>query len=114
MEERISKLKTSSDAKTFAENARRLGQPDLEASALRRVAELRAQEEGYTTPAQQAIAAALYAYEERQSKAKGRSFRAPRTRQMLEKHGSLAAAERMVMSKKPSTGYEVLDGAGLQ
>ncbi|MEB2122844.1 hypothetical protein VDS34_06020 [Xanthomonas campestris pv. campestris] len=114
MEERISKLKTSSDAKTFAENARRLGQPDLEASALRRVAELRAQEEGYTTPAQQAIAAALYAYEERQSKAKGRSFRAQRTRQMLEKHGSLAAAERMVMSKKPSTGYEVLDGAGLQ
>ncbi|MEC3888898.1 hypothetical protein [Xanthomonas campestris] len=114
MDERISRLKTSIEAKTFAENARRLGQPALETHALKRAGELRAQEEGYRTPAQQAIAAALYAYEERQSESKGQSFRANRTRQMLNKHGSLAAAERMVLNKKPSTGYEVLEDAGLQ
>ncbi|WP_127158597.1 hypothetical protein [Xanthomonas arboricola] len=114
MDERISRLKTSLEAKTFADNARRLGQPELEAQALQRAGELRAQEEGYRTPAEQAIATALYAYEERQSESKGKSFRANRTRQMLTKHGSLAAAERMVMNRKPSTGYEVLEDAGLQ
>lgn len=74
MDERISRLKTSLEAKTFADNARRLGQPELEAQALQRAGELRAQEEGYRTPAEQAIATALYAYEERQSESKGKSF----------------------------------------
>lgn len=57
---------------------------------------------------------ALYAYEEEQSRVKGRTFRAHRTRQMLDRHGALAAAERMVLSRQPSTGYEVLEDAGLQ
>ncbi|MCE3004544.1 MAG: hypothetical protein LW860_17870, partial [Xanthomonadaceae bacterium] len=76
--------------------------------------ELRAIEEGFNSPAAQAIAVALYAYEEQQSLAKGRRFRANRTRQMLERHGALHAAERMVLSRKPSTGFDVLEGAGLQ
>ncbi|WP_421569016.1 hypothetical protein [Stenotrophomonas sp. PD6] len=114
MEERIARLKTSQDARKFAANAQRLGHADLETQALERALELQAVEEGYSTPAQQAIAAALYAYEEQQSQVKGRVFRANRTRQMFAKHGTLAAAERMVLSRKPSKGYEVLEGAGLQ
>lgn len=114
MDDRIARLKTSSDARKFADNARRLGHLELEAGALQRAKELRAFEEGYTSPAQQAIAAALYAYEERQSQLKGRAFRANRTRQMLAKHGPLAAAERMVLHGQPSKGFEVLEEAGLK
>ena len=114
MEERIARLKTSQDARQLAENARRLGHPELEANALQRASELKALEDGYTSPAQQAIAAALYAYEEQQSQLKGRTFRANRTRQMLAKHGALTAAERMVLHRQPSKGFEVLEEAGLQ
>lgn len=114
MEERIARLKTSEDARKLADNARRLGHPELEARALQRASELKAIEEGYTSPAQQAIATALYAYEDQQSRLKGRTFRANRTRQMLANHGALAAAERMVLHRQPSKGYEVLEEAGLQ
>ncbi|TDR39695.1 hypothetical protein DFR29_11583 [Tahibacter aquaticus] len=114
MDERIARLKTPQDAHNLAANAKRLGRPDLEAEALQRASELKAAEEGYISPAQQAIALALYAYEDEQSRLKGRTFRANRTRQMLERHGVLAAAERMVLTRKPSTGYEVLEEAGLQ
>lgn len=114
MDERVARLKTSHDARSFAENARRLGYPQLEEQALQRATDLQAIEEGYITPAEQAIAAALYAYEEQQTQLKGRTFRANRTRQMLAKHGALAAAERMVLQRQPSKGFEVLEEAGLQ
>jgi len=114
MEERIARLKTSQEAKIFAKNAQRLGHSDLEAQALERAAELQATEEGYISPAEQAIAAALYAYEDQQGQLKGRTFRANRTRQMFARHGALMAAERMVLSRQPSRGYEVLEDAGLQ
>jgi hypothetical protein len=112
--ERIARLRTPQDAITLAKNARRLGHLELEAEALQRAHELKATEDGYTSPAQLAIATALYAYEEQQSRLKGRTFRANRTRQMLAKHGALAAAERMVLHRQPSKGYEVLEEAGLQ
>ncbi|MBB3275947.1 MULTISPECIES: hypothetical protein [unclassified Pseudoxanthomonas] len=114
MDERIARLKTSKEAGILVENARRLGKLELAAQAQQRANELRAIEEGYRSPAEQAIAAALYAYEEQQSRLKGRTFRATRTRQMLSKHGALAAAERMVLQRKPSRGFEVLEDAGLQ
>ena len=114
MDERIARVKTSQDARQLAENAQRLGRPDLAAQALERARELKALEEGYTSPAQQAIATALYAYEEEQSRDKERTFRAHRTRQMMAEHGALGAAERMVLHRRPSKGFEVLDGAGLR
>ena len=114
MDSRVARLMTSREARKLADNARRLGRQDIAAEALERMRELRAIEEGFSSPAQQAIAVALYAYEEQQSRAKGRTFRANRTRQMLERHGALHAAERMVLSRKPSTGFEVLEDAGLQ
>jgi hypothetical protein len=114
MDKRVARLTNSQDARKLAENARRLGRHDIEAEALARVNELRAIEENFTTPAEQAIAAALYAYEDQQSQVKGSNYRAHRTRQMLERHGALQAAERMVLNRKPSRGFEVLDDAGLQ
>lgn len=114
VDERIARLKTAQDARKLAENARRLGRPELAAQALQRAGELKAVEEGYTTPAQQAIAAALYAYEEQQTRVKGRTFRANHTRKMLIEHGALAAAERMVLERRPSKGFEVLEEAGLR
>jgi hypothetical protein len=115
MDDRIGRLTTSQDARKLAENARRQGHPDLESQALRRASELRALEEGYTSPAQQAIAMALYAYEEERRRLKGpnATFRAHRTRQMLKRYGTLGAAERTVLKRQPSKGYEVLDEAGL-
>jgi hypothetical protein len=86
----------------------------LEAQALDRARELQAIEEGSHTPAKQASAKALYAYEEGQTYLKGRTFRANRTRKMLADHGPLMAAERMVLSSKASVGYDVLGEAGLQ
>ncbi|WP_031358502.1 hypothetical protein [Caballeronia sordidicola] len=114
MDNRIAQLKTSQDARQIAENAQRLGRPDLSAQALERARELRAIEEGYTSPAQQAVAIALYAYEEEQSRLNNRAYRANRTRTMLAKHGALAAAERMVLNRHPSEGFKVLQGAGLR
>lgn len=114
MDERVVRLKTSKDARQLAENAMRLGREDVSAQALERARELQAVEDGYNSPAEIAIASALYAYEEEQSRIKGRIFRASRTRQMLAKHGALKAAERMVMNRQPSKGFEVLEEAGLR
>lgn len=114
MDERIARVKTSQDARQLAENAQRLGRSDLWAQALERARELQAIEEGYVSPAQQAIATALYAYEEEQSRLKRRTFRANRTRQMMTKHGTLGAAERLVLHRQPTKGFEVLEEAGLR
>jgi len=114
MDERIARLKTPRDARTFAKNARERGRPDLETEALDHARALQAIQDGHTSPAQLAIATALYAYEEARSQLKGRTFRANRTRQMITNRGALEAAERMVLSRKPSQGYEVLEEAGLQ
>ncbi|MCZ8062700.1 MAG: hypothetical protein O9255_06770, partial [Silanimonas sp.] len=74
MDERIGRLKTSKDAKEFAKNANRLGRPDLEEQANRRAHQLRAVEDGYSSPAQVAIAEALYAYEDQRSVLEGKSL----------------------------------------
>lgn len=114
MDERIERLKNSKGARNLAKNARERGHLDLERAALQRARELQAMEEGHTTPAQQAIVAALYAYEEHQSMVRGRTFRASRTRQMFANHGPIVSAERMVMARQPSIGYGVLEEAGLK
>jgi len=114
MDERIARLKSPQEARTFAKNASARGHLGLQAEALKRAHALQAIQDGYTSPAEQAIAMALYAYEDEQSRAKGRTFRATRTRQMIAKRGLLDAAERLVLNHRPSKGYEVLEEAGLK
>ncbi|MHB2138602.1 hypothetical protein ACX64L_11700 [Pseudomonas monsensis] len=113
MDGTIARIKTSRDARVFAANAKRLGDLVSEAKALERALELQAREEGFSTPAEIAIARALYAYEDQQGKASGKVFRASRTRKMMRDHGALRAAERMVVAPNPSIGYIVLEEAGL-
>lgn len=72
MDERIARLKTPKAARTFAKNALERGRPDLETEALDHARALQAIQDGHTSPAQRAIAIALYAYEEEQSLLKGR------------------------------------------
>lgn len=112
MDERVTRIKTSKDALQLAENALRLGHPDVHAQALERAKELRAIEEGFISPAERAIAAAIYAYEEERRRVE-KNFRAKRTWKMVAEHGAIHAAERKVLDRKPSKGYEVLKGAGL-
>jgi hypothetical protein len=115
MDERVLRLKTPREATNFANNARERGHFDLEAQAIQRGRELQALIDGYTTPAQQAIAVALYAYEEQQSLLTGRkNYRANRTRQMLANRGILEAAERMVLNRQTSAGYAILKESGLK
>lgn len=114
MDERIARLTNPKDARTFAKNARERGYLDLETQALEHARVLQGMEAGYTTPAELAIASALYAYEEEQSRITGRKYNANYTRRMLANRGALGAAERMVLARQPSKGYEVLEEAGLQ
>lgn len=111
MDERVARIKTSKDALQLAENALRLGHPDVHAQALERAKELRAIEAGFNSPAERAIAAAIYAYEEEMRRGE-KNFRANRTWKMIAVHGAIAAAERKVLDRKPSNGYEVLYRAG--
>ncbi|MCU0071280.1 hypothetical protein N8H71_06750 [Pseudomonas koreensis] len=113
MDGTIARIKTSREAKVFAANAKRLGDSVAEAKALDRALELQAREDGYSTPAEIAIALALYAYEDQQGKVSGKVYRASRTRKMMRDHGALLAAERMVLAPNPSIGYTVLSEAGL-
>jgi hypothetical protein len=115
MDKRIDGLKTAKEAESLARNAKRAGQHELETAALRRATELRVIEEGFNSPAERAIGEALLAYEEKQRQLKNNpKFRASRTRNMLRAHTPLIAAERMVLSSKPSVGYTVLEDAGLR
>ncbi|WP_207286508.1 hypothetical protein [Pseudomonas sp. FW300-N2A2] len=113
MDETIARIKTSREAKIFASNAKRLGDLDAEAKALDRALDLQAKEEGYETPAEIAIARALYIYEDLQGTVAGKAYRANRTRKMIREHGALLAAERMVIAQRPSRGYTELAQAGL-
>jgi hypothetical protein len=71
---------------------------------MQRAHELQSIRDGHTSPAQQAIATALNAYEEEQTRLKGLTFRAHRARQMITNRGALKAAKRMVLSRKPLKG----------
>jgi hypothetical protein len=114
MDQRIERLKTSKDAQAFAANAKRLGESDLEAQAIVRSRQLQAIEEGFLSPAERAIGEALIVFEEEMSKIKGRKYHASRTRKMLMERTPLLAAERMVMTRKASDGYVVLNATGNQ
>jgi hypothetical protein len=113
VDDRIAKLDTAKKALNLAENARRLGDLALADAAMQRATELRANGEGFTSPAELAIATALYAYEEERSRLQGSTFRAGHTRKAIANHGPLMAAERIVLKRQRSKGFEVLEEAGL-
>lgn len=115
MDELVARAKTSQEARQLAKNARVVGRFDIETQALEYAKTLRAQEDGYATPAELAIANVLYAYEEAQSRSKDESnYRAKRLRGMLKKHGPIQTAELLALNPERSTGFDMLEGEGQQ
>ncbi|NWB86954.1 hypothetical protein [Pseudomonas gingeri] len=113
MDQRVARLKTSKDALVLAGNAQWRGNTLIETQALSRAKELKAAEEGFVSPVEQAIAFALYAYEEEMTRLKGRSSPANRIRGLFAKLGPLPAVEALAL-RRPSSGFAALEKAGSQ
>lgn len=117
MHKYIARLNTSKEAEQFAANAQEHGNSTLAEMATKRGLELRAQESGYSTPAQRGLAIAIYVYEDAQKQRTGRkNYRANRAWQKIKAVGGniLAAAEDMVMAPRPTIGFGVLEEDNLR
>ena len=112
MDERVARLKTPAECEQFAINVR-TSHPDLATAALRRAVELRAAAHGAQTAAEQEALAAVYAYERAQSEIRGKTFRAARTWQMIQRHGIIEAVNRAVNRPEDTAGYKVLAKMGM-
>jgi hypothetical protein len=110
---RVERLKTPEDCEAFAKNAEKT-HPELARQARRRAVQLRAAQQGATTPVEQAIWEAVFALESVRSRATGRKARANRTRRSIGDHGAIKAVERIVTRKKGSDGYDVLVEEGME
>lgn len=117
MHKYITRLNTSKEAEQLAANAQEQGNSTLAEMAIKRGQELRAQESGYFTPAEQGLAIAIYVYEDAQKQRTGRkNYRANRTWQKIQAVGGniLAAAEDMVIAPRPTIGFGVLEEDNLR
>lgn len=114
MDERVAKLKTPEHCEIFARNAIERGRPDLADQARRKGVELRAKTHGVASKAEKECLQAIYAYEEVLTKKNGRTTRATRTWQMIQRHGLLEAVERAVNRPTQTAGYKALAEMGLQ
>ena len=114
LDSRIEKLETVEACKRFAANAMRLGRPDLADQARKRAVEIRAASHDARSDAEKECLQAIYAYEEVLSAKNGRTTRASRTWQMIDRHGILGAAERAVDRPHETAGYTALVEMGLE
>jgi len=114
MDERVKKIKTTKGCENFAKNANKLGHPELANEAKRRAVEIRAEEYGAKSDAENEAIQAIYAYEEILTKKNGRRTRASRTWQMIKRHGIIESVERAVNRKAETQGYTALVEMGLE
>ncbi len=114
MDERIARLKTPEHCEIFARNAMERERPDLAEEARKRGIELRAKVHGAASKAEHECLQAIYAYEEVLTRKNGRTTRATRTWQMIDRHGLLEAVERAVNRSTQTAGYKALTEMGLQ
>lgn len=114
IDERIRKLKTPQSCEVFARNAYEHGRDDLARAAHRRAIELKAESHGAKTEAEKLCLEAIYAYERVLTKKNGKTTRANRTWQMIERHGILEAVERAVNRPHETAGYTALVEMGLE
>ena len=113
MDERVTRLRTPEECEQFALNvADRL--PPLAREAHRRAVELRAAAHGATSTAEREALQAVYAYEKALSAQRGKTVRAARTWQMINRHGIINAVERAVNRKEATAGYKALIAMGMQ
>lgn len=112
MDERVARLMTPEDCEQFALNVMdRL--PDVAQEARRRAIELRAASHAATSVAEREALQAVYAYERVLREKHGKTVRASRTWPMIERHGIIAAVERIVKRKNPTVGYRSLVKMGM-
>ena len=114
MDERISRLDTLKKCQNFERNAVERGRRDLAKQARQRAVELRANNHGGKSVAEIEALQAIYAYEELLTKKNGRTTRASRTWQMINRHGIIEAVERAVKRDVPTQGYRLLVEMGLE
>ena len=114
MDERIEKLSTPEHCEIFARNALERGHPDLASQARKKAIQLRARNHGVTSSAKVECLQAIYAYENVLTKKNGRTTRATRTWQMIDRHGLLQAVEKAVNRPTQTAGYKALSEMGLQ
>ena len=113
MDDRVMNLKTPEQCEIFARNATERNRPDLADEARIRSVQLRADEYGATSVAENEALQAVYAYEEVLTKRNGKKTRASRTWQMIKRHGILQAVERAVNREAETQGYIALQEMGL-
>ena len=114
MDERIKKLDTTRKCEIFAKNATTHGRPDLALEARQRAVEIRAQEHGAQSTAEEEALKAIYAYEQLLTNKNGRTTRATRTWQMIKRHGIIEGVERAVKRDTVTQGYTMLVEMGLE
>jgi hypothetical protein len=114
MDERVKRIKTAELCEIFATNAAKRGRPDLAQEAKVRAIELRAEEYGAQTAAENEAIQAVYAYEEVLSKKNGKRTRASRTWQMIKRRGIINSVERAVNRRSETQGYTALAEMGLK
>ena len=108
MDPRVVNLKTVAECDSFAENARTRGAPDLADQARKRAVQIRAAGHGAQSDVEQECLQAVYAYEEVLSAHKGKRQPASRTWQMIRRHGTIPAVERVVTKREVSSGFTAL------
>jgi hypothetical protein len=109
----IQRLTSPSECDVFERNAMERGRPDLATEARRRSIQLRAEAYGASTNAERECIAAIYAYERILTEKNGRTTRASRTWQMIDRHGIIQAVERAVNRPDETAGYTALVEKGL-
>jgi hypothetical protein len=114
MNERVKKLKTPEECAVFEKNVTERGRPDLAVAARKRALELRAESYGANSDVERSCLEAVYAYERVLSAKNGRTTRASRTWQMIERHGIIGAVERAVNREAETIGYTALLDMGLE
>lgn len=114
MDERVMNLKNPDQCEIFSRNATNLDRPDLAEQARLRAVQLRAEDYGAETEAENEALQAVFAYEEVLSKKNGKRTRASRTWQMIKRHGILQGVERVVNREAEIRGYKSLVEMGLK
>lgn len=113
MDDRIARLKTPEECRTFERNAQAKGREDLVLDARRKGIELRAAQYGAVSDAERDCLQAIYAYEEILNAKHGKRVRASRIWQMIKRRGIIAAIEQAVDRPDGTAGFTDLKEVGL-
>jgi hypothetical protein len=114
LDPRVARLTSREACETFARNADKLKQPALALQARQKAVRLQAASHGAATDAEREGIEAVYAYERILSAKRGRTVRASRTWQMIDRHGILPAIERIVTRRDDALGFQALVDAGFE